>query len=256
MLSIPGIISQNNGLTDYDKLILSDNPLIYFPLHKNSQSQSSVTGLWGYKNYANGFQFDSYTYSSLPDISTEPTIVNGASSANIFTQDSVISIPKSLSSTLNLHINKSIEFWFKLTDFSPICFFADGYTSNTSQVYVGLNIPEIRNDNRIFIGRKVNTTISHWVIVAPLELNTIYHAVFSYSNTIYMYLNGSLARTVHLGGSLALNKGTGTLYIGRGYDGNDIATTLADQPMSNFAIYDRVLTAAEVLEHYNAGVIV
>jgi hypothetical protein len=251
-------VRPENYLSAYDKLVLAKTPIIYFPLHKNSQSKSSKGGYWGYKNYTNGFVFNGYTYNSLPDISTQPVIVNNASSANVFSTSSIITIPKSLSSTLNMNTNKSIEFWFRLLDYSPTCFIADQYqTGNSSQIYIGLNIPEIRSDNRLFIGCKVNNEIRHWVSNTIPLLNTNYHAVFTYTSTVTnIYLNGVLDRTVNIGATPSSgSKTTGNIYIGRGYDDTAIAATLCDQPMSNLAIYNRVLTAAEVLANYNAGLI-
>jgi hypothetical protein len=255
-------VRPENYLSAYDKLVLAKTPIIYFPLHKNSQSKSSKGGYWGYKNYANGFVFNGYTYNSLPDISTQPVIVKDASSANVFSTSSTIAIPKSLSSTLDMNVNKSIEFWFRLLDYSPTCFIADRYqTGNSSQIVIGLNISQIRTpDNRLFIGSvewRGFLFVKHWVANTIPLLNTNYHAVFTYTSTVTnIYLNGVLDRTVNTGETPSTgSKTTGIIYVGRGYDDTAIAAALCDQPISNIAIYNRILTDAEVLNHYNAGLI-
>jgi len=255
MFGVPGVISQSvrYKLTAYDQVIINDAPLIYFPLHKNSHIQ--VNGLWGYKNFGK-FSFNSFTYNSLPDVSAQPSIVAGSGPAMVFNSSSTITIPKTLHSGLNLHGARSVEFWIRLTDLGAKAIFADQLQpTNESQVFIALNLPEIRNDDRFFVGTISSSQgTRHWVTNPPLSLNTIYHTVVMWDFTnVWWYLNGALTRNVSPV-SLTFNKSTGNLYIGRSYSDTNFLSTIWNNPVSNFAIYDKLLTSTEIVNHYNAGI--
>jgi hypothetical protein len=260
MFSIPGIVSQAQ-LSYYDSLILNDSPLIYFPLHKKTQSQSQITGLWGYKNYANGFTFDSYTYSSFPDITAQPTIVKGTSQANIFNTNNVINIPKSLSSGLNMYENKSIECWVLYQDATTRDIVSDVYAIGlTVQFRLGISLTGINalsgrfNFVKYFSG-------STWQILnnsTPLVIGRVYHIAVTWTSTnVKMYLNGQLDLDSTMPGGM-FSKPAGNIFIGRGHypDGDPaISSAVYNRAISSFAIYDRILTPSEISNHYNAGVI-
>lgn len=80
--------------------------------------------------------------------------------------------------------------------------------------------------------------------------NTLYHVVGVHTGSaLKLYLNGSLVDTTSGVGSAAT--GNDSLSFGAWSDSNfDYLTGTVDE----VAIYDRVLTAAEVQEHYDAGI--
>jgi len=83
-----------------------------------------------------------------------------------------------------------------------------------------------------------------------LQINTWYHVVTTWDGeTITSYVNGALDRSVAF--SDPLDAGTNNFSIGRASNGGINFFGLIDEA----ALYDRALTAGEVQEHYQRGLL-
>jgi hypothetical protein len=246
MFSLLGVLSQAKdilmayNLTSYDNVVLSDSPLIYLPLTRNSFSTSPVPYL---RNFYMGGSITS-TVGSAP--SSSNPILNGTSNSTIFNVTTPLILARSLSSSLNLFQNKTIEFWYRHTSTSSEELISDSYaTGSNVQFTVHYNNSPLGGaTNKIGISNfgswtSINTTTT-------LTVGTIYHVVFTWSNsTVNIYLNGNLDRTASW---TTFSKSTGDIFIGRGHN----TVTSSNAFMSHVAIYNSVLSASRVLAHYNA----
>ena len=142
---------------------------------------------------------------------------------------------------------------------------------NATTIGVWVNIQTFTNNNTIISkgaqAEGSNTTFAAWIIVSTtsirnrfynstgtgsfvntgtLSQNIWYNIIWTYNgSTITVYTNGIAGETVSLSGSLKTN--TNPINIASSIYGNNTNMTC-----SNVQIYNRALSAAEVLQNYNA----
>jgi len=263
MFNRTGILSQTRNVVDtYEQTVRAKTPLIYFPLHVNTQTQNSSTGLWGYVNYTDGFTFNSYTYTSLPKTvnSYNPILRKNSSPATSFTtyQDKIV-IPRSVDSRFNLQSNKTIEMWVYFREKYATSMMSDEYDSSADwsiQQTIGTFL--VGSDIKLVFGifKVPAYSWTRFYSTMNVQENTIYHLVFTWSTTeLKMYVNGALDSTHNITGHM-FSKTIGRILIGSNFANSTSTSSVAfHNPISDFAIYNRVLTLSEVQENYNAGVI-
>ena len=165
---------------------------------------------------------------------------NGGSIVFYGSNDSVI-IPHTPS--LSVGNSLSVFFWFYLnstSSYQPIV--AKSYNNNGWEIANqngGLRCtlrPSVSNNNNIFVP-------------GTLNLNNWYCSGFTCNNTtISLYLNGILQGATSVS-SINLDT-TSSLYVAQRSDGSNI--NYFNGSISNVQIYNRALSAAEVLQNYNA----
>jgi len=250
MFALLGILSQTPAaappgytLNTYDNAILADSPLIYFPLTRASFLA------------ANSPSFNNFYVGGSVPIGIAPSasnpVLNGTSNSTLFDVNSTLTIPRSLSSSLNLYQNKTIEVWYQHSNTSGIVFLTDNSAvGNTSQFTFAINYSILGiPGTRVGISRNNG---SAWSGIAStgtsLSAGTIYHIVIAWdTTTAYIYINGSLRTS---GAWTTISKSTGNISIGRGF--TDLNYNVVNTFMSHLAIYNSVLSASQVLAHYNA----
>ena len=227
-----GKLQLDTGVS-YVGTILADNPLLYWRL--NESSGTSVDNLGSVGDILDG------TYVNAPTLSQPGAIGDGDKSVN-FDGNSDYAMINSGNSSLETFPNGlTIEAWVK----------SDGlfYNSNHSIVY---------KDNMFRLSPKAGQkkmTFSifdgSWKTVTSNLGNTVsqwHHFVGTYdphSGQVCIYLDGVAGSCTASG---TINTNTQALYIGK-----DNSTNYFDGNIDEVAIYDRLLTAAEILEHYQSG---
>jgi hypothetical protein len=139
----------------------------------------------------------------------------------------------------------TISIWVNIQTFignkSIISKGAQGEGSNTTfAAWIIVSTTRIRN-------RFFNSTGTAGNVTTPdLSANTWYNIIWTYNgSTIAVYTNGIAGETVSLLGPLKTN--TNPIRIGQDIYGNNTAMTCASAQ-----IYNRALSATEVLQNYNA----
>ena len=190
------------------------------------------------------------------------TLVNGPTfssgnggSLNFDGVNDVIVGPSSNDITGNGLQNMTLSVWLKFTTTS-IGYVANIKRTNSASTLFGLNVNYNNAGSNLagsmgFLYRN-NSNLDHiWITHADNYNNGVWHnltAVIGPSTTNYLYINGNLKNSDGGGiESVTGNSGEFTL----GSFANGIAPFFAGN-ISNAVFYNKSLTAAEVLQNYNA----
>jgi hypothetical protein len=141
--------------------------------------------------------------------------------------------------SLNLQQNFSLELWAYTSSIDSWYFGQGGFFNNQ-----GLHIGFINTRGMVFgmYSNDLDTPSFN------LQFNTWYHFVFTYNNSTFLkqfYSNGVLQNS-GVGGQYS---GSGQFNIGRSYSSGP---NYMRGRISNSKIYNRVLSAAEVSQNFNA----
>lgn len=207
--------------TKYKEVILADNPIAYYPLNELSGSVAADI----MSSPVNGNIYNcTLGQTALSDALGTCYYFNGTNSRIELGSPSKFALSGSV----------SMEVWIKGSYGNP---FQIGYNSGLRMQLGGIA-------NMIFgSALKLSST--------ALTNNTLYHIVFTCtSSQLCIYINGVLSASVSGGGwsgiSSVSNSAIG--FAGAGYG------EYFNGYISNAALYNYELTAAQVLAHYNAGV--
>jgi hypothetical protein len=188
-----------------------------------------------------------------------PTFNSGSGGSIVFdgTNDYVITT-SGLTPSLNITTSITLETWLRSTALADITH-ADGINSkgrssdNNTGVYETLLIQSSSINTPLFRIR-IGSSTPTYNPNTPMILNQIYHFVSTYDgNTMRIFINGIEIETgLATSGTIENNTEQltiGTRFILRGGGGFD--SFFSGNLFSN-KIYNRALTASEVLQNYNA----
>ncbi|MDZ4781998.1 MAG: Ig-like domain-containing protein [Planctomycetia bacterium] len=219
---------------DYQDVILEDGPLGYWRLNSPlpdtiapDTSPNGLTGIYGYiSTAANGA------------IAAE---TSGAGQFGVGSSYVYLAQPPSL---LDLQNNFTIEAWVNSETLA-----GDGFIFTNSQHQNSQGFSLRRIGNKLdFATHSIKDYLSPVVFTST---NTWYHVAVTFdgSNDAQFFINGQSVGTV--AGSVTPPKSTSTALIG-------YRTSQSDQwhgQLDEVAVYGRVLTAAEVAQHYAMGAV-
>ena len=137
------------------------------------------------------------------------------------------------------------SFWFKLTSYIP--------ANNVVSSAVGGHFCYFSGGNKLISGHAFWSNFNVFPSVTSFALNTWYHAcvTFNTATGMALYVNGVLDSTyVSTSGTSPTNTpvtGTGQVDIANYGTGNLLAGSIGQ-----VMVYNRVLTAAEIVQNYNA----
>jgi len=189
--------------------------------------------------------YDVSGYNNNGTLSNGPTYssANGGSILYDGTDDYV-----SAPNTSSLQITEQITLgsWFKLSSSAtgqPTIILKEIYNSATNNS--GYLLRNSRSNNSIYIALFNDSINTAGTSDNSINLDTWYYACGTYDGSqIKMYLNGVLKGTTNYSGGIKSN--TSTLYIGQSSTGYRMNGNVAVTQ-----IYNRALTAAEVIQNYN-----
>ena len=228
----------------YRAAILKDSPIAYWPL--NETSGTVAYDISGNNNNA--------AYQATPLLGETPIAPALGSSIllNGSTQYVELAAPPS-----ELQITAgSFEAWVNLTAtpdggglFANAYNGAVGGTVNFALAF-GSTLGAA-SGSQPFTGAYTGSAWVGALDASALTTGTAYHIVGTYNGTTFsLYINGVLIIT-GTGTAGAVN--ANPIYMGRRWDGAGTDSFLAAY-ISNFAMYNTVLTAAQIQNHYNVGI--
>jgi hypothetical protein len=145
---------------------------------------------------------------------------------------------------INLNQNFTLECWVYMNTVNGFCFFGQGTTTTSSGLHVWMN-----SATSLRFGMFGNDSDVNGL---SLSANTWYHFAFTYTNaspwTKAVYING-VAQTLTPQQTQAQYIGTGVFRIGSIYSSS---ASYANGYFGVARVYNRVLTADEVLDNFNA----
>lgn len=188
-------------------------------------------------NNLNATSQSAVTYSEPPD---DKHLQGGCVSFG--SRSAFISVPHN--SLLSFSGNFSVEFWIKAQNFTTYnTALAKGYSGSWNLPYCEY-LAQSTNTS-FYCGLTSDVTSTNKRIYYSLSTNIWYHVVFTCSSSgiTKLYINGVLIGT----SSGTISRGSGPLVIGNAVNKTE---SLLGQ-MNNLRIYNRELSATEVLQHYN-----
>lgn len=225
------MLSAARGLT-YAQTVLEDGPVGFWPLDETSGTVANDLSGNGY----NGTYEDTYTLGSAPLVLGYPSaLFAGGSASAVFVGD--------VAALVGISTAWTLECWFKTTTVA-------------AGVYQGLFAGGnggvcIRLDGGGLDLLKDQTTL-YTTFATGFAANTIYCLQVSYDGaTFRVYVNGALLT------SYAAAETFAGVYQSLAADPNNPVTTPAYSFSGNLgmmAIYNKVLTPTQILNHYNAGI--
>lgn len=153
-----------------------------------------------------------------------------------------ISVPHN--SLLSFTGNFSFEFWIKAQSFTTYnTILAKGYSSSWVSPYCDYLAQA--TGSYFYCGLTSDATSSDKRVKYNMSTNIWYHVVFTCSSSrlTKLYINGVLIGT----NSGTISRGSGPLIIGNAVSKSESLLGT----MNNLRIYNRELSATEVLQHYN-----
>jgi len=144
--------------------------------------------------------------------------------------------------TINLQQNFSLELW-AYTSANSSWYFGQGTTTTNQGLHIGWYIYQNRGMIFGLYSNDLDTPSFN------LQFNTWYHFVFTYNHTTYLkqfYSNGVLQNS-GVGNAYA---GSGQFNVGQSYSSGGFG--FMNGRISNAKVYNRVLTANEVSQNFNA----
>ncbi len=230
--------------TDYPTTILADNPIAYYRLEETSGTTAYDSSASGQFPGAYNFSADGiYPMLGQAGIDTNSILLSAADPS---------SVTAGYYPAFNQQAPFSFEIWARPTSISatdyrcPIGNFSGWGTATQSGWYV-YQTPTPASF--AFITQPAGIWISQ--AMTPLSW---YHLVGTYdgTNSASFYINGVLVGTQNATGFVANNvnnSDANTFGIGQRGDGNEFF----DGNLDEVAYYTNALTAAQVLNHYQAG---
>lgn len=232
------------GAADYPTTILADSPIAYYRLEETSGTtavDSSASGAYPGVYNING----SYPLLGQPGIDSNSIALSVAQPS---------SVTAGYYEALNQQAPFSFEIWAKPISTDPANYrcpvgnFSGWGTATQSGWYVY----QIAGSPTAFA---CITASGVWIQSAPITLFNWYHIVGTYDGTnMSFYLNGTLVGTQSAAGYTANSvNNAGVNPIALGFRGDSSGYGAFDGNLDEFAYYTNVLTAAQVLAHYEAG---
>lgn len=184
------------------------------------------------------------TYSQTGPLSDGSTAIALNGSADYFTAGDVYDF--------NGTAAFSVEFWINLTSNHATQFVrivsketTDG--SGTQGWWVGIDPQSQAAPRKVFLVRRLNGAAEEIRSTTQLTLGTYAHVAFTYDGAnMRCYVNGVLEGSA-VASTLSVINHAQPFTIGRK---SDSATAFLAATLSDVAIYDTVLTAAQIAEHY------
>jgi hypothetical protein len=138
------------------------------------------------------------------------------------------------------------------------------FTSNVAQVMIGAQYGNswnnsyviwVSNPNTWAGGINIGGTFNYRTYASTINMNTYYHITLTYDGSNQkLYLNGNLVLSWATTGSIAYDVNNTLLAVGNdwdsGYNGGAISGVRGN--LAKVSIYNRALSATEVLQNYNA----
>ena len=187
------------------------------------------------------------TWNDLSGNNNNGTLINGptydgTNGGSLVFNGSNNNIDCGNSTSLNVGNIITLNAWFytgSVSSYQPIA------AKNTGDPDFGWEFANSSSSFRLTF--RPSSTQVNLNLAGILSINTWYMGTMTYDNlTAKLYLNGVLRGETSTGGPVTLNS-TGSLFIGRRIAGNHY-----NGKISNVSIYNRVLTASEVLQNFNA----
>ncbi|MBU3744646.1 MAG: hypothetical protein FGM61_08905, partial [Sediminibacterium sp.] len=138
------------------------------------------------------------------------------------------------------------------------------FTSNVPQVMIGAQYGAssnnsyaiwLDNTNLWACGVNIGGGFNYQTYSATININTYYHVIHTYDGANQkLYLNGNLILTWATSGSIAYDLNNTQLAVGNDWNSgyNSGATVGVRGSLAKIAIYNRALSASEVLQNFNA----
>jgi len=258
IVSNGGILSLGpSGPMTYESLILQDGPIAYWRAGESSGPTLADSS-------GNGF---TATENGAPMRYGEPGLISGASD-----NDGAVGGNNALadhwnfgqSSILEPTKTVSIECWCKPPNVNEALIqYASGSTLDFSgyKLIYGFNVGTFRFYLGTVDGPNQNTAGNAYLQGNVFPAGSIYHVVGTYtSGSRILYVNGVLDASDTKTGDIKYTPVSGQApggLIGNEYNNGSLQgpqpATALEGIVDELAIYDRVLTPTEVLNHYNAG---
>lgn len=213
----------------YQQIILADKPVAFWPL--NAQTQNT--------DIANGINFSGSGLYTGPSLYT-----GGGASLNTMTQAANLQAPYSPFALQEF----SIEFWTNTTTTSNLVILENnennGFSVQTALLSSGSTSPA--NAIGINTGNSPPPYASTGVLQSGVNYVCMTYSSNSYS--VSAFLNGTLVANVTLGATPFYSASS---YLNLGSRNGSYC---APMYIAGLAIYNTVLTATQILNHYNAGI--
>src|SRR5215831_11514823 len=187
------------------------------------------------------------TYTGGYTLAQTPPGLSGQVSGAVLLNGTTGCIVDGSPAGLNLNRNFSLECWFKLTAGATTTggLISHGYQSYYLRAaYVSgtnFNLQALQSNVGGLLGSSTNLTPGNW-----------YYAVCTVdaAGAVKLYINGVLDASGTMSATLSA---TYSVTLGRDTNGSGVAIEFLNGTLSNCAIYNTALSAAQVTAHYNAA---
>jgi hypothetical protein len=246
----PLVTAQGNAYTDE---IVADGAIAFYQFEETSGNVAGNDG--SLAGAVNG----TYTGGATPGgASLLPT---GAGQSAQFTGTGFVGIPSNDAINTQPQSIKTFELWFNADNVTARqILFEQGGSGNGMSLYVF--------NDQLYFGAWAANLFSGIRIVAPISANTTYHVVATYDGSLAagsraaIYLNGALATTEQVGDVIPAEIPTHTGRVAIGGVDNDTRHEVSSETgdnllnftgrIDNVALYNSVLTPAQIASHYQA----
>lgn len=229
------------ALVGYRNAVLADNPFLYYEFEETSGTTANDSAPIGGAN--NG------TY-------TGPVVLGGtevgaqaglANAVKFAASGTFVDVP-------NLggnHTKLTLEAWINVDGIAAGCctslYSTDAFSNTAAGKSLHFNVKNTRDLEHALAGGGPNNINSAANLI---QNNTWYHIVSTFDGTTgqtIMYLNGLVVANAF--------RATGSINLSDGQIGAWAGTRFLPGHVDEFALYDSVLTPAQVLAHFNAAAI-
>jgi hypothetical protein len=223
----------------YQSVILADKPVAYWPLDDTSGTVAKDAS--GNEN--------NMVYQNEPTLGAAPIAEGLGASVSLNGTNQFVELATPPAS-LQL-VEGSFEIWCNQTSLiKGAALFTNENAGDSINFAIGQgsqhNNPAL-NAN-LFGASLTNNTWFYAGYDSALLANTSYHVVYTNDgNTAKLFINGALAYT---GTGNTFTPNQASIYIGAQW----LLLYFVEGLLSNAAMYNTVLTAAQILNHYNAGI--
>jgi hypothetical protein len=214
----------------YQSVILADSPVGYWPLDETSGTVAHDLSGNGY----NGTYQGTYTLGSPPLVAGVPSVLMGGHGTG-----SLVDVGD-IAALVNMPASWSLECWFKTTSVGSGNYqglFA-GYVGGLCMRLNGSGLDILLDQEALL-----------YTIATNFAIGVIYCLHVTYDNTTFrIYINGALFSSYSSAGQ-GFGGSNQTLGADPGVSGHDSF----GGNLGQMAMYNTVLTPAQILNHYNAG---
>lgn len=226
---------------DYTAEVMGDSPVGYWPLDQAYGSSSLDRGYYGEHASVAG---------SPTFVTSGPWTGKGAADFPGNAADRLTVDPSTRIWTPSVGGDMSFECWLRWDTTTGFKTAISTQSTDTTEAWVGI---QVDGDDILGFGR----TTSHTWVNTPVytgTVNTWYHVVITTNNT-------TAKNTLYVNGALVGDSGTATIRTTRpaliAIGANNDASSGWNLPwrgqLAGVAAYDRILSDAEILSHYNTG---